>query len=118
VHNYLGLAEYRISGTGVLPSSAATLSFRFRKTGEHRGIGTLYVNGEQVGEGGIPRTIPAVIETSGEGLCCGFDSVLPGTEQYQAPFRFTGTIKRVVVEVDGPERDDPDAQLRAAFVTQ
>jgi arylsulfatase len=76
------------------------------------------VNGTQVGEGEIPRTIPAVIETSGEGLCCGYDSGLPVTEAYRAPFRFTGTIKRVVVEVDGPAHGDPEAELRAAFTSQ
>ena len=119
VHNYLGLAEYRVSSAGTLPTGPTTLAFRFRKTGEHRGIGTLYVNGEPVGEGEIPRTIPGVIETSGEGLCCGYDSGLPVTDQYQAPFRFTGTIKRVVVEVAGVEDVvDPEAALRAAFTTQ
>jgi arylsulfatase len=101
-----------------LPSGPLTLTFRFRKTGEHRGISTLFINGEQVGEGEIPRTIPGVIETSGEGLCCGYDSGLPVTDRYQAPFRFTGTIKRVIVEVDGVESADPEAELRAAFSTQ
>ena len=60
-----------------------------------------------------------MIETSGEGLCCGYDSGLPVTDQYyRAPFRFTGTIKRVVVEVAGVEDVDPEAALRAAFTTQ
>jgi hypothetical protein len=118
VHNFLGLAEYRVSSDATLPAGPATLCFRFRKTGEHRGIGTLYVNDEQVGECEIPRTIPGVIETSGEGLCCGYDSGLPVTDAYQAPFRFTGTIERVVVEVDSIENADPEAELRAAFSTQ
>ena len=118
VHNYLGLAEYRVSSEGTLPTGPATLGFRFRKTGEHQGIGTLVVNGAQVGTGEIPRTIPGVIETSGEGLCCGYDSGLPVTDRYQAPFRFTGTIKRVIVEVDGVESTDPEAAVRAAFTTQ
>jgi hypothetical protein len=118
VHNYLGLAEYRVSAAGPLPTGSAVLGFQFRKTGEHRGIGTLSVNGEQVGEGEIPRTIPGVIETSGEGLCCGFDSGLPVTDAYQSPFRFTGTIKRVVVEVVGVEQVDSEAELRAAFNAQ
>jgi arylsulfatase A-like enzyme len=118
VHNYLGLAEYRIDSDVDLPTGPATLRFSFRRTGEHRGVGTLFVNDQQVGRGEIPRTVPAVIETSGEGLCCGYDSGIPVTDDYRSPFRFTGTIKRVIVEVDGAERDDPDAQLRAAFTTQ
>jgi arylsulfatase len=59
-----------------------------------------------------------VIETSGEGLCCGYDSGLPVTDDYRAPFRFTGRIRRVVVEVDGPEHADPEAEARAAMKEQ
>ncbi len=118
VHNYIGLVEYRISSDVELPTGPVTLGFRFRRTGEHRGVGTLYANGARIGEGEIPRTIPAVIETSGEGLCCGYDSGIPVTDDYRSPFRFSGTIKRIVVELDGAVRDDPDAQLRAAFTTQ
>jgi hypothetical protein len=118
VHNYLGLAEYRISGGEELPAGAVTLAFRFTRTGEHRGIGALFVGDRQVGEGEIPRTVPAVIETSGEGLCCGYDSGLPVTDAYRAPFRFTGRIRRVVVEVDGPARLDPEAEARAVMKEQ
>jgi hypothetical protein len=94
------------------------LQFSFRRTGEHQGVGTLFVNGEEVGRGEIPRTIPGVIETSGEGLCCGYDSGLPVTERYRAPFRFTGRLSRVIVEVAGSESEDLEAALRAAFSTQ
>jgi hypothetical protein len=60
--------------------------------------------------------VPAVIETSGEGLCCGYDSGLPVTDHYRAPFRFTGRIAQVVVEVDGDaSAPDAEARLRAAL---
>ena len=65
------------------------------------------------------QTVPAVIETSGEGLCCGYDSGLPVTPRYEAPFRFTGTIHEVVVLVDEPAlASDNDARLRAAWNDQ
>jgi arylsulfatase A-like enzyme len=118
VHNYLGLAEYGVSSERTLPSGPSVLQFSFRRTGEHQGVGTLFVNGEEVGRGEIPRTIPGVIETSGEGLCCGYDSGLPVTERYRAPFRFTGRLSRVIVEVAGSESEDLEAALRAAFSTQ
>jgi hypothetical protein len=41
----------------------------------------LYVNDEQVSEAEIQQTIPARIETSGEGQCRAFDSGLPFTGQ-------------------------------------
>jgi arylsulfatase len=115
VHNYLGLAEYKIGSTEIIPSGHHRLIFRFTRTGEHRGTGTLFVDERQIGTGEIPRTVPAVIETAGEGLCCGYDSGLPVTPDYKAPFRFTGRIARVVVEVDAATPDDADARLRAAL---
>ncbi|MFM7570405.1 MAG: arylsulfatase [Betaproteobacteria bacterium] len=115
VHNYLGLEEYRIVSTRVIPRGACTLALVFTRTGEHRGVGHLLIDGLPSGEGEIPRTIPAVIETSGEGQCCGYDSGLPVTDDYEAPFRFTGTLHEVVVEVDPLPGEDFEAQLRAAL---
>jgi arylsulfatase len=118
VHNHLGLAEYRISSDATIAPGRRQLRFVFTRTGEHRGTGALFVDGTQVGAGEIPHTVPAVIETSGEGLCCGYDSGLPVTPDYKAPFRFTGRILRVVVDVgDGPGLD-PDLRLRAAMTEE
>jgi arylsulfatase len=115
VHNHLGLAEYRIGSTEELPAGKAILRFRFTRTGEHRGRGQLYIDDRLIGEGEIPHTVPHVIETSGEGLCCGYDSGLPVTADYRAPFRFTGHIAQVVVEVDAAPSADAEAQLRTAM---
>ena len=114
-HNYLGLAEYRIDADAEVPPGKHLLRFRFTRTGDHRGRGELYVGEQLVGEGEIPRTVPHVIETSGEGLCCGYDSGLPVSTDYDAPFRFTGRIERVVVEIHDASAIDLDAQLRAAL---
>jgi arylsulfatase len=63
--------------------------------------------------------VPHVIETSGEGLCCGYDSGLPVTPDYQAPFRFTGRIEEVLVEIDGDQvAPDNEAQLRNALTEE
>ena len=118
VHNYLGIDEYRISSSEALPPGKQTLQFRFKRTGEHKGVGELYAGDKLIGEGEIPHTVPAVIETSGEGLCCGYDSGLPVTPDYRAPFRFTGRIAQVVVDVDGESEVDGEAQLRNAFTDQ
>jgi hypothetical protein len=118
VHNYLGLEWYRISSVVELPAGPLTLSFEFTKTAEHRGLGTLRVNGQRVGEGEIPRTVPNVFDLTAEGLCCGYDSGVPVTDEYASPFRFTGTIKRVVVDLDGAPQVDHAAQARAALAGQ
>lgn len=118
VHNYLGLAEYRVSSSEELPAGRMVLQMRFTPTGEHQGRAALYLDGRRIGEGEIPRTIPAVIETSAEGLCCGYDGGLPVTPDYEAPFRFTGHIEQVVVEVGHGPAPDAEAQLRTAFTDQ
>ncbi len=119
VHNCMGLAEHRVGSAETVPPGRHTLAFRFTRTGPHRGTGALFIDGRKVGEGEIPRTVPHVIETSGEGLCCGYDSGLPVTPDYVAPFRFTGRIDQVVVEVDDPTREpDHEAQLRNALTDQ
>jgi arylsulfatase len=94
---------------------ACVLGFRFTKTGEHRGHVALLRDDAVIGEGHIPRTVPAVIETNGEGLCCGYDSGLPVTRDYVSPFRFTGAIDRVVMTVGEGEAADGEALLRAAL---
>ncbi len=118
VHNYLGLAEYRISSTEPVPAGRSVLTFRFERTGEHRGRGTLRIGDRTIGAGEIPQTVPGVIETSGEGLCCGYDSGLPVTADYRAPFRFTGRIVQVVVEVDDGADVAADAKLKSAMIDQ
>ncbi len=118
VHNYLGIEEYHVAARSPLPAGSTTLELLFERTGEHRGVAQLLIDGQEVGCGDIPRTIPAVIETSGEGLCCGYDSGLPVTTTYDAPFRFTGQIARVVVEVGEDPPLDAGAQARAAMTEQ
>jgi arylsulfatase len=115
VHNHLGLDEYRIRSTEDLPAGKAVLRFRFTRTGEHQGRGALYVGERLIGDGHIPHTVPFVIETSGEGLCCGYDSGLPVTTDYRSPFRFTGRIEQVVVELEDTPAADAEAMLRAAL---
>ena len=115
VHNYLGLEEHRITATEPVPAGKVSLSFVFTRTGEHRGRGALFYNHRQVGQGDIPRMIPAVIETSGEGLCCGYDSGVPVTPDYMSPFRFTGKLARVVVTTGAPGASDDGAALLAAL---
>jgi arylsulfatase len=115
VHNHLGLTEYRIRATEPVPAGRHVLEFRFNRTGAHRGHGELYIDDRKVGDGEIPHTVPHVIETSGEGQCCGYDSGLPVTPDYRAPFRFTGTITQLVVETFDSPPVDTEAQLRTAL---
>ena len=54
------------------------------------------------GEGTLPFTVPFMFAL-GQGLQCGRDKGNPVTEEYASPFAFTGKLKRVIVDLSGPE---------------
>jgi hypothetical protein len=62
------------------------------------GTGRLFINGKKVGEGAIERTVPGRFSLD-EGLDVGEDTGTPVCESYQVPFKFTGTLKRVTIEL-------------------
>ena len=60
------------------------------------GTAKLLVDGKQVAEGRIERTIPFRISAD-ETLDIGEDTGTPVSEDYHVPFKFTGTIGKVVI---------------------
>jgi len=64
----------------------------------------------------LARTIP-FLAGLGESMQCGADGGAPVSDDYDSPFRFTGCIRRVVVDISGhePPRDiDQEAQIEMA----
>jgi arylsulfatase len=59
---------------------------------------TLSVNGAKVAEGQLPKTIPGQISIS-EGLDVGMDGGSAVDFTYKLPFKFTGKIEKVTVEL-------------------
>ncbi|MCD1294145.1 arylsulfatase [Methanocella sp. CWC-04] len=118
VHNYVGITEYRISSEFDVPEGEATLRFEFKKTGDHQGKGILFINGKKAGEGEIPHTVPIAYNLAGEGLCCGYDGGVPVTDDYKSPFKFTGKIKKVTVDISGEKKRDTELETRMAFARE
>jgi arylsulfatase len=120
VHNYVNLQEFMLKSSRELTPGEHTLRFEFERTGapnfaEGRGapgVGRLFIDGRKAGEMEIPVTVPLAFALSGEGLCCGWDSLTPATSAYQDEFRFTGTIRRVTVDV-APGVATPPSDSRA-----
>ena len=115
VHNYVGIDERTISAPVAL---TAGLEFAFTKTGEHRGVCTLAVDGRELATGELPHFTPVRFSLHGAGLSCGRDVGLPVTAAYDDDFPFTGTLARVVVEVDGPPVVDAEEEAAAAVTQQ
>ena len=107
VHNYLGLEEHSVTTPADLPTGEVTLRYEFERTGPPDfaagrgapGVGRLYVDGSKVAEAEIPVTVPLAFSLSGEGLCVGWDSLSPAVSAYDDEFRFSGKIRRVIVDL-------------------
>ncbi len=99
-YNFLGQKHYTITSKDRVPTGPSTLGFAFNKTGKYKGIGTLFINGKQEGQTPIAMTVP-IRYSYDEGLEIGRDPQTPVTENYKSPFKFTGTLKKVVMEVKG-----------------
>jgi arylsulfatase A-like enzyme len=102
-YNWLGLEQYTLAADQPLPAGKATILFAFEYDGGGGGKGgkaTLLVNGRTVASGRIERTQCCVFSAD-EGADVGADESTPVTDAYTAPFKFTGKIAKVTIELKG-----------------
>ena len=101
-YNWVGLKRYTIAGAKRLPSGKVTIRFEFAYDGGRLGaggLGTLFVNGEQVAQGRIDNTNPLIFSPD-ETADVGIDEATPVTEDYKAGnSRFTGKIYQVTIDI-------------------
>ncbi|WP_156290629.1 arylsulfatase [Oceanobacillus salinisoli] len=99
-HN--GKERFTITPGKELDEGEHIITFNFENTGENRGIGTVFINDEPVGETEI-QTLP--LKTAFEGLDIGKDLLYPVSPEYvdEGSFPFTGKIEKVLYEFEEPE---------------
>jgi arylsulfatase len=100
-YNFVGLHEYTVASTQALPAGKATVRFDFAYDGGGSGKGgtaTISVNGKQVATGKIDRT-QANVFSADEGADVGLDEGTAVSSAYSIPFKFTGKIHKVTIEV-------------------
>ncbi|MDQ1519557.1 MAG: hypothetical protein QOI55_630 [Actinomycetota bacterium] len=118
VHNLVGKERHRISSDVAVPPGTRTVGFRFEKTADFAGHGTLLVDGERVGEGDVPFFTPVRFSITGAGLSVGYDLGPPISDDYVSPFPFNATLQRVTVRVNGNAHRDPEAEYEAIMSEQ
>jgi arylsulfatase len=118
VHNFVALREDRLVSSAPLTPGEHTLAFRFTKTGEHKGTGALLIDGAVDAEIEIDPFTRTRFSITGDGLSCGYHAGLPVCRDYRSPFRYTGRLHRVVIEVDGPAFADPRAEAELSITSQ
>ena len=116
VHNYVGLEEHR----HLVVDPADTRTAHGRRSGSTRPASTRVAGpcsstATSVGVGDIPRFTPTRFSITDAGLSCGYDWAMPVVDDYRAPFRFTGGLHRVIVDVDGEPFVDAEAEADLAL---
>ncbi|WP_315385864.1 arylsulfatase [uncultured Stenotrophomonas sp.] len=101
VYNFLGVERPTFVASSAVPKGRSTVEVKFTYDGGGMGKGgalALSINGTQVAEGRLERTVPIQFSI-GEGLDIGLDTGSAVDWTYTLPFAFNGRIAQVVVEV-------------------
>jgi arylsulfatase A-like enzyme len=124
-HNLAAQQLTYIRGAKPLPAGRHKVRFEFEKTGKEPfgagGVGRLFVDGQKVGEGAIPRTA-AFGYSLDETFDVGCDKGAPVTDEYPPLASFTGTIVQIDVDLKPDLTTDPKRhraeKVRAALVRE
>ncbi|MEP7023480.1 MAG: sulfatase-like hydrolase/transferase, partial [Actinomycetota bacterium] len=123
-HNYVARDTYHVSTSDPLPAGRHQLRFEFEPTGKPDiangkgapGRAQLYVDGNLVAQSEFPVTTPLVLNPGG--LTCGANPGSAVVPDYRAPFRFTGTLHTVTVDLSGDLITDTDSEMRMLMARQ
>jgi arylsulfatase len=123
-HNWVRRATFRVSTTGQVPTGRRELRFEFEPTGSPDlaagkgapGRAQLYVDRQLVGETVLPHTTLFFFNPGS--LVCGASGGSPVVPDYSPPFRFTGKLQAVTIDLSGDLIKDDDAELRMVMARQ
>ena len=123
-HNWVGRELMEVVSDADVTPGKHELRYEFEPTGQPdptRGHGTpgrfqLYIDGELVGDRDVAYTTPFAFNPGA--LTCGADPGSTVANDYKAPFRFTGTLHKVTVDLSGELISDPEAELKLHMARQ
>ncbi|MCC8362441.1 arylsulfatase [Lysobacter sp. A6] len=125
-YNYVADQRFKVqSSNGGIPEGDHIFSFEFTPTGEAdiaKGKGVpanvkLFVDAHPVGSGELPVTIPLTLGLAA-GVAVGADTGAPVMDDYAAPFAFTGTVRKALIDVSGGAVEDQEARMRMYLARQ
>lgn len=92
---------FRVEGSERVPTGAATVRYDFASEGPGKGgLMRIRINGREVGQGRIEQTVVRLVEMS-DTLDIGFDGATPVTHDYEGEGRFSGEIRKLVINTPG-----------------
>ncbi len=125
VWNLVDLKRPRWEGADTLTPGKHTLEFAFKYDGlgmgtlafnnlsgiGRGGTGVLKVDGKEVATQQMDRTLPLILQWD-ENFDVGADTGTPVDDQdYQVPFKFTGTLDKLTLTIDRPQLTPADVKL-------
>jgi arylsulfatase A-like enzyme len=100
-YNLVGVDRTTVAAKDPLTPGKHTIAVDFKYDGGgigKGGVATLTVDGKEVANAKLTRTIPFRVSVD-ETLDIGEDTGTPVSEDYHVPFKFTGTINKVAVDL-------------------
>lgn len=125
-YNLFGMRRFHVEGADALPEGDHQLRMEFAYDGGGFGKGgtaTLYLDGEQVGEGRVDATVPMIFSVD-ETADVGQDTGTTVSDRYTSErSRFTGRIEWVQIDIDAAAADEdhlinPEERLHLAMARQ
>ena len=98
-YNYFADAWYTIISDELVPPGDVTVALKFTRTGQLQGKAELFLNGNEVGEIVLEKTVPSIFSLE-ETMDVGVDTGTPVSKRYETPFGFTGVINQVVIDLE------------------
>jgi hypothetical protein len=123
-YNLFGLERFKVYGDEAIPSGEHQVRAEFAYDGGGLGKGgnvTLYLDGEQVGEGRVDGTVPMAFSAD-ETTDLGSDSATPVTDDLEpGQTEFTGRVLWVQIDLERDDHDhliSPEERYRIAMARQ
>jgi hypothetical protein len=128
LYNFFDVQRARWEAPDALSPGKHTLEFNFKYDGlglatlafnsvsgiGRGGTGVLKVDGKEVARQTMDHTIPLIMQWD-ENFDIGADTGTAVAEDYQVPFKFTGTLNKLTLKVDRPKLSPADIEkLKAA----
>jgi arylsulfatase A-like enzyme len=127
VYNYVGAQIFTVTSNVEVPEGRCELRFEFEVTGKASplegkgtpGLAQLYIDRKLVASQELPVTVPLLLGI-GALFTCGRAGVSPVTDAYAGEFPFTGTIRKVLVDISGADliKDDDKMLERMMMARQ
>ena len=101
-YNFFGVERTNIADSSTLSVGKHVIKYEFIPDAPRPGTGgkcTLFVDGKQVAQGYIPKTVPFAF-SGDEGADVGIDAETPVSDDYkEGDNKFTGTITKVTIDI-------------------